>query len=140
MSVILLIFLLFGCAMPHVPVLLYGVSGPYEGKVVEGKAHVTGGNSGRIEITLPNGEYCTGDYSIITQGLACSMSAQWQGLYQSVYGTGYTSTVLRTCQGMGTALGNNGTVLEVNFLPDSLSGHGFGVAKDNKGNIYRVQF
>jgi len=41
---------------------------------------------------------------------------------------------------MGTAIGSKGTVLEVDFLADTQTGHRFGVAKDNKGSIYRVQF
>jgi hypothetical protein len=131
---------LAGCALPPVAVKLYGVSGPSEGTVIQGLAHRTGRNTGTIEITLPSKEHCTGDYTVITQGSSSVATAQWAGLYQSVYGTGFSTTKQATGQGMGTAIGTAGTVLEVNFMADTLTGHGFGVAKDNRGNIYRVQF
>jgi hypothetical protein len=140
MSVILLVCLLFGCAVPPLPVNLYGVSGANEGRMIVGQAHRSGPKRGIIEITLPDGEQCTGNYSIIRDASSTALSASWNSLYQSVYGSGQATTVQSTGAGMATAVGNNGTVLEVNFLADTFSGHGFGVAKDNRGNIYRVQF
>lgn len=138
--VLLLCFVLSNCARPPVPVRLYGISGTNEGTVVQGLAHRIRRNSGWIEVTLPTGEYCKGEYTVVTQGSRTALSTQWNGLYSSIYGTAYGSTIQTAGEGMATAIGDKGTVLEVNFIADTSTGHGFGVAKDNKGNVYRLQF
>ncbi len=37
-------------------------------------------------------------------------------------------------------IGTRGTVIEVEFYTGSGTANGFGLAKDNKGNIYKVLF
>jgi agmatine/peptidylarginine deiminase len=41
---------------------------------------------------------------------------------------------------MATLIGNKGTIIVVDYFVNAWTGHGFGIAKDNKGNLYRVQF
>jgi len=38
------------------------------------------------------------------------------------------------------AAGNKGTLMEIELLTGAGTAHGFGVAKDNKENVYRVLF
>ncbi|MES2308826.1 MAG: hypothetical protein V4507_08205 [Verrucomicrobiota bacterium] len=42
--------------------------------------------------------------------------------------------------GSATAVGNKGTILDIVFSTDPKTGHGTGVAKDNKEVLYKLQF
>ncbi len=67
------------------------------------------------------------------------MSAIWD----TVYGQGYfVSHVLgKLYYARGSITGSRGTVLDVEFYkPDGESRHIFGVAKDSKGNVYKMAF
>jgi hypothetical protein len=153
-SVFLLLCVCFGCVPPRevlVPITLYGTAGPYEGKVISATVHPAKSNlkrmkgatsaptgSGWVEMTMPDGEYCKGEYSIVQGGSVQNFMASRGFLNPAIYGNAVSSE--RSAVGSGIAVGANGTVMEVNFVTDTFSGHGFGVAKDNKGNEYRVQF
>jgi hypothetical protein len=41
---------------------------------------------------------------------------------------------------MATLIGDKGTIIVVEYFVNAWTSHGFGIAKDNKGNLYRVQF
>ncbi len=43
-------------------------------------------------------------------------------------------------RGQAIVIGERGTVIEVEFYTGSGTANGFGLAKDNKGNIYKVLF
>src|SRR4051812_45558045 len=74
---------------PPVPLHFYGVAGRNEGTRFEAKAIRTGGNAGRVEVTLPDGELCIGDYSIVSRESSSQMSGEWVGMFDFVYGSGF---------------------------------------------------
>lgn len=43
-------------------------------------------------------------------------------------------------RGEAIIVGNKGTIIEVEFYTGSGTANGFGLAKDNHGNIYKVLF
>ncbi len=139
-AISLVLLSLMSCALLPVPVRLYGVDGANEGKVIVGTVYRTLQNTGTVEVTMPDGERCNGEYTLVQEGTSGVTSGQFHGLYETYFGTGYTQMVGRSAHGMGTAVGNRGTLLQVDFYADTRTGHGFGVAKDNKGNQYRVHF
>lgn len=111
------------------------------------------GKSGNIILTQDGGETFQGPWSTVTvtfinsktPGTPASFPPQpnlafaW-GL---VYGPGYFNTHILGSQtvGQATATGSNGTVLQLEFQKEKLGAiidNIFGVAVDNKGNIYKV--
>ena len=46
---------------------------------------------------------------------------------------------MRVQRGQASATGSKGTILNLEFGVDGGSGKGYGVGKDNKGNLYRFE-
>ena len=128
------------CAISPVTVRLYCIEGLNKGKLLSGEVYRKGNNHGTISITMPDGEFCTGEYAIITESYSGAMSSIWHSRFNNAYGSSYVSMAQGKGEGKATALGNRGIILEVNFFADTQTGHGFGMASDSKGNIYRVHF
>src|SRR5208337_3563936 len=145
---------LSGCATAR----LYPVQGPLSTKtpVPVYVAKVTGAfNSGNFSVVLGDGELCKGRWAQVTRPNTSSdataatavpannLSAEWD----TVYGTGfYLAHVLGAkLYARAVVTGNRGTVLNVElYKPNSVENTTTaaikGVAKDNKGNIYKVAF
>ncbi len=115
------------------------------------KASVDGilGNTGEITMTLPDGEQCTGKWSSIAPMSFGFSSATASGratngmstIWSTVYGSGFSMGNLPGVnKGEAMLVGNKGTVIQVEFYTGSGTANGAGVAKDNKGNIYKVLF
>jgi hypothetical protein len=150
---ILCVSLLSGCSATA---RLYPVSGPLSQHnptpVYVGK--ITGMvDSGNFSVVLENGEVCKGQWLTVSRPNASSnasatpaqenLAAEWD----SVYGAGfYVAHVLGArLYGRGTATGNSGTVLNFEiYRPEDAQnvprGSIKGVAKDNKGNVYKLSF
>ena len=65
------------------------------------------------------------------------MSSAWA----TVYGSGYSiANVPGVNKVEAMFIGDRGTVIQVGFYTGSGTANGVGVAKDNKGNIYKVLF
>jgi hypothetical protein len=117
--------------------------------------------SGAFSAVLGGGEVCKGKWEMIfgsrtpkpaapgADPSAQNLAADWD----TVYGTGYYSFKVLSSQFMrGVATGNRGTILNVemywneyNSVPGPPNGSNVvremaGVAKDNKGNIYKLAF
>ncbi len=99
------------------------------------------GNSGGISLTMPDGEFCKGQWSSAA-GMSVSYgSGSLFSQYGSAYWSGYTvSNKPGENRGQAMIVGARGTVIEVEFYTGSGTANGFGLAKDNKGNIYKVLF
>ena len=111
------------------------------------------GKGGKIELTQAGGESFQGTWSIVT---ATWFNAKAPGSPQSyppqpnlafawdaIYGPGYyVSTILGSENvGTATATSDQGTVLQIEFHREQLGvpeDNHFGVAIDNKGNVYKV--
>jgi hypothetical protein len=161
--VLLSVCVLGGCATAR----LYPVSGPrsQQTPVPVYKAKMTQGPmipSGSFSAVLGGGEVCKGKWKLISGSkTARPMAADGGGSMQdlaadwdTVYGTGYYSfKVLDAANFMrAEAEGNRGTILNVEMylnqnpampnLPNDTNRirEMAGVAKDNKGNIYKLVF
>jgi hypothetical protein len=112
-------------------------------------------NSGDLSVVLDDGEVCKGHWATVSRpntpaaattaaaATADNMSAEWD----TVYGTGfYVANVLGArLYARAVLAGNRGTTLHVElYKPDRVQNTSVGairgVAKDDKGNIYKVAF
>jgi hypothetical protein len=148
------VFTLSGCATAR----LYPVQGPLATQTPSPVyvAKFTGAfTSGNFSVVLGDGEVCKGRWAQVprpktsdaatpaTAGPANNLSAEWD----TVYGTGfYVAHVLGArLYARSVVTGNRGTVLNVElYKPDKVENTTAaaikGVAKDDKGNIYKVAF
>jgi len=111
------------------------------------------GKGGKITLAQAGGESFQGTWSIVTaawfnaknpgspQGYPpqANLAFAWDAIYGQGY---YVSTILGSENvGTATATGDHGTVLQIEFHREQLGvpeDNHFGVAIDNKGNIYKV--
>lgn len=132
---------------------MYPISGPLAEQhplpVLQVKVNGITGNSGELSTTLPDGETLAGKWSSIapmsygmTTGTASgSVTDGMNTVWATVYGTGFSSSnVPGVNKGEAMLVGTKGTVMHVEFLTGSGTANGTGVAKDNRGNIYKVLF
>jgi hypothetical protein len=144
-----LVFLCFGCSTTaH----FYPIAGPISTQlpipVIKAKASGITGNSGGISLKMPDGEVLKGTWSSIApkhvNSSHIAMSGVGTGLttvWTQVYGSGYTvGNVPGTNRGEAMLVGERGTTMQVEFYTGSGTANGNGVAKDNKGNMYKVIF
>ena len=107
------------------------------------------GNTGGISLSLPDGERCTGKWSSIapmsvgfsTATASGSATNAMASVWTTVYGSGFSVRNLPGVnKGEAMLVGNRGTVIQVEFYTGSGTANGTGVAKDNKGNVFKVLF
>jgi hypothetical protein len=160
--VLLSLFTLGGCATAH----LYPVKGPLslQTPVPVYKAKMTYppmAPSGPFTAVLGDGEVCKGKWKLEFSSKASRVAADADPSTQNLtadwdvaYGTGYYSfKVLSAPQFVrGEATGNRGTILNMEmYMTEYVSAPGppngsntvsewAGVAKDNKGNLYKLAF
>ena len=106
-------------------------------KVIKAKATNVTSNSGKCFLTMPDGEYCTGRWSSTAGVIASKNNFGLMLSYGQELGLNPRGNENR---GYAMLLGNRGTSIEIEFLTGAGTAHGFGIAKDNKGNIYKVLF
>ena len=148
--VLLGLLIMAGCATTAT---LYPVQGPLaqQASVQTIEARVDGimGNSGKITLTMPDGEVCKGRWSSVAPAFTTYSSAQASGsvssglanVWASVYGNGFAiGNVAGVNRGQAVLMGTRGAVIQVEFLTGSGTANGYGVAVDNKGNTYKVLF
>jgi hypothetical protein len=107
------------------------------------------GNTGDISLSLPDGEKCTGKWSSIapmsvgfsTATASGSATTGMASAWATVYGSGFSvRNVPGVNKGEAMLVGDRGTVIQVEFYTGSGTASGSGVAKDNKGNVFKVLF
>lgn len=107
------------------------------------------GNTGGISLTLPDGELCKGRWSSIAPMSVGFSAATASGtatngmasVWTTVYGSGLSVRNLPGVnKGEAMLVGDRGTVIQVEFYTGSGTANGTGVAKDNKGNVFKVLF
>ena len=132
---------------------LYPVAGPLSKQlplpVLTAAVDGIMGNTGGISMTLPDGERCSGKWSSIAPMSVELSSVSASGtltngmasVWAQVYGSGVTVKNLPGVnKGEAMLVGDRGTVIQVEFYTGSGTANGSGVAKDNKGNVYKVLF
>ena len=120
---------------------LYPVKGPLATKIpvrmIKATATNVTSNSGKCFLTMSDGEYCVGRWSS-TAGVRKSTNNYSLLLsYGQELGLSPRGNENR---GYAMLLGDKGTSIEIEFLTGAGTAHGFGVAKDNKGNLFKVLF
>ena len=120
---------------------LYPVKGPSATQVpitvLKAKAKGVMGNSGKVILTMPDGEVCKGRWSSTAGVKGSRNNAGLLVDYGQELGLSPRGNENR---GYGMLVGPKGTSIEIEFLTGAGTAHGFGVAKDNRGNIYKVLF
>jgi hypothetical protein len=137
-----IIFTVIGCSTTA---NLYPVQGPLAQikPISVIKAHVNGimGNTGKISLVLPDGEKCEGRWSSAAGTSVNVGTVNLFSQYGSVFGTGFSvANNPGVNRGEAIIVGEKGTVIEVEFYTGSGTANGFGLAKDNHGNVYKVLF
>lgn len=133
-----------GCATAH----FYPVAGPLATptpgtpvSVLKAKVKNVTSNSGGLSMTLETGEKCSGRWSSIAPTTMGAMSTQLSDAWSTVYGTTYYSAnVAGINHGEAVMTCDKGTVVQAEFATGSGTAHGTGVAKDNRGNVWKVLF
>jgi hypothetical protein len=124
---ILSLLFFYGCTYP------IKFINPQDGKVLVGEYNKS---SKTITVTLPSGEVLTGEYVALTNASI--------GFGSMFYGANVGSMMTVGAGGTSNAYalltGDKGTVMEIIASYSEWTGHGFGQAKTNKGEEYRVMF
>jgi len=153
--ILLAISMMLGCTRTA---RFYPVQGPLSSQtpLPVPTAKVTFGlNPGNLSVVLSDGEVCKGRWAVVPRGQVpkdatatnASTTIGMQSEWDTVYGSGfYVAHVLGAkYYARTTATGDRGTALNVEmYRPENVETGGNliaavkGVAKDNKGNIYKL--
>jgi hypothetical protein len=107
------------------------------------KVHVDGilRNSGNVSFRMPDGDRCRGRWSSAAGANATFASGSLLSQYGTTYVSGYSiSTGSGQNPGQAIAVCDNGRTLQIEFVTGAGTAHGFGIAKDNEANIYKLVF
>lgn len=112
------------------------------------RAYFSGVTTGRgtLTITMPDKEKVSGEYSTLSEfsadaaegagapggGQVTITPADWKALY------GKSDMITGQINGQALCLGDRGTVIRVQYVVDAFDNTMTGVAKDNRGNLYRL--
>jgi hypothetical protein len=124
---------------------LYPVKGPlseeHPSPVLVARVDGIMGNTGNITLAMPDGESCRGRWSSAA-GMAVGYgNVHLFSQYGSVLGTGYSvGNVPGVNRGEAILFCDRGTKIEVEFYTGSGTANGYGLAKDTRGNLYKVLF
>lgn len=109
--------------------------------VLQVKADGILGNAGNITFNMPDGDACKGRWASAAGAGVMVSSGSLIGQYGSTHLTGYSVTS-GSGQNPGQALVTcgSGRTFQIEFVTGAGTAHGFGIGKDNEGNIYRFVF
>jgi len=98
-------------------------------------------NSGKFSVTYPNGDECVGKWASLAPQMT---SVGWGSLftqYGSITGVSLaTANMPGINRGEAMAICTSGNRLQVEFYTGSGTASGLGVAKDDKGNVFKLIF
>jgi hypothetical protein len=136
------IFLLTACSAA---ISMFPLEGPLRteapNQVLSASAENVSSNSGRFSVTYPNGDVCVGRWASIAPQLT---SASWGSLFTQ-YGALSGASIMTTNmpginRGEAMAICASGNRLQVEFYTGSGTANGSGVAKDERGNVFKLIF
>jgi hypothetical protein len=144
MSIIFLAFIIYGCATTT-KANFYPVQGPLSKQnpipIIIADVDGITSNTGNITLTLPDGEKCVGKWSSAAGVVSGYSTVNLFSKYGYVFGTGTSvSNVPGVNRGEAVLVGNKGAVMEIEFYTGSGTANGWGIAKDNRENIFKVIF
>lgn len=107
-----------------------------DGGVIEAKYTQDGTGRGTIEVPLPSGEVCKGNYLTIA-----NTDTTWGRIYYGVgRSAGFSARTTSDVQhGSAVAVGDRGTTIECEYVLELFKG-GYGYCSDNRGRKYRIMF
>ena len=113
------------------------------GDVLNASFENHGTGHGQITVTTPDGKQLSGEYTTIS-GMSYSSgfgtaSASGSGGYAWATAQGFSFSQPGKQYGSATLAGQ-GMVIDIVYVVDPWTSHGYGVGKDNKGGKYKVQF
>ena len=99
------------------------------------------GNTGKISFAMQDGETCKGRWSSAAGAGVSVAAGSLVSQYGSAYLTGYSvSTGSGRNPGQALIVCTKGRTIQVDFVTGAGTAHGFGIAKDNESNVYRLVF
>ncbi len=135
------IFFITGCSTIEIPARAYPVEGPLVSlgiaKPIEAIFSWDGSGHGKISFTLNDGEICTGEYNTIAWSSSTSFFGEIE--YRKYWGRSVSLSGMQ--YGQAITYGDKGTIIQAEYFVSSFSlKHGYGLAKDNKENVYKIMF
>ncbi len=120
-----------GCAMQG---RLYNLTA---GDVVAVEFHYSGSGSGAVNLTLPDGVRCSGEYSTVAGG-----TVGWGQIYSSVGGTAMAQGGMMDTTQRGAAVVTcpGGKSIDCEYITSAFGPQGNGYCRDNHGDLYRLMF
>ena len=133
---------LSGCSTS---VNFYPIEGPIASQrplpVIVATADGITGNTGNLNLTMPNGERCGGKWSSVAPQFASSTSASLFSRYGTAAGFASSSAIVPGVnKGQAFLTCTEGTTIEAEFFTGSGTANGYGVARDSNSNVYKMLF
>lgn len=127
-------------------VALYPIEGPLAQRTPLPVVHATAagitGNSGEISLVTPDGETCNGRWSSAAPQFAAVTSGYLVGTYGGR--AGFSATTIGNVPGVNRGEAfiacSGGTTMQAEFFTGSGTANGYGIAKDSRGNVYKMLF
>lgn len=126
---------------------LYPVEGPLTksapGKTIVATADGITGNTGNFKFVSAEGATCQGRWSSVAPQFAATSNTSLMNRYGSA--VGYSNSVIVGAvpgvnKGQAFTVCSDGTRFDIEFYTGSGTANGYGIAKDTKGNIYKMIF
>ena len=106
--------------------------------LIQAKASGVLGHAGGVSFAMPDGEKCEGRWSSTGGAQVGFVSGSLISQYGATHLSGFSlSESGGMNRGYAIATCSQGRTFEIEFVS---RGHGFGIAKDSEGNIYRFVF
>jgi len=109
--------------------------------VISAKVSGIMGNNGKMTFSLPDGTACKGEWSSAAGSGVSFASGSLIGQYGAAHLSGFSvSPGQGQNPGSAITLCDDGTRFEIEFITGAGTANGFGMARDTKGNIYKLLF
>lgn len=99
-----------------------------------------GSGHGVVEIALPSGELCKGEYVTISDDVTTWGSIFATGSAGGGIASGYGLTTQGKQKGSAVAVGDRGTTVECEYVTSASSPQGYGTCRDNHQKSYKLMF
>jgi hypothetical protein len=135
------------CVIPLSSCVLTARAYPVAGPAVKAKSILTakftwaGGGTGKVTVKMPDGEICEGRYATVVGGIISpEMAAIGANSTVAVSSASVSTGDIRGLQTSRAMLaGDRGTIMEFEgYTSGANPTHGFGIAKDDKGSVWKI--
>jgi hypothetical protein len=123
----------------------YPVAGPAAKSkaILLAKFTWAGGGTGKVTVTMPDGEVCEGRYATVVGGIVSPDMAAIGANSSTAIAVSSVSVSTGDIRGLQTSramlMGDRGTMMEFEgYTSGANPTHGFCVAKDDKGSVWKI--